>query len=138
MPPASGPTARYVLDGRRLSSLDAFWDAYLAAVGAPNRSEFGRNLDAFADSLAGGPGGPPLPATFVIQHAASARRQLGHAQTAQALERRLERAAPENRPAIAAQLAAARQGEGPTVFDWLIDILRQAKGLTLELEDDAG
>ena len=40
------------LDGRAWQSADDFYDAYLAAVGAPEWH--GRNLDALWDSLTGG------------------------------------------------------------------------------------
>ncbi|MEU9082923.1 hypothetical protein [Streptomyces sp. NPDC048357] len=53
---------------------------------------------------------------------ADSRRAPGYAQTARQLEIRLRHCHRTNRPPVTEQLAAARAGEGPTVFDWLIEI----------------
>ena len=43
---------------------------------------------------------------------------------------------PTNRRAVAAQLRDAKEGKGPTVFDWLVEIIRSHEtkdGIVLEL-----
>ncbi|MGW4519237.1 barstar family protein [Streptomyces sp. NPDC004393] len=50
------------------------------------------------------------------------REYLGYPETARQLEIRLSRCHPTNRPAVSADLAAAREERGTTVFDWLIGI----------------
>ncbi|MER6201334.1 barstar family protein [Streptomyces sp. NPDC001586] len=115
-------TMIYVLDGTRIHTLEDFWLVMGEAVNGPG-GYFGRNLDAFNDCLRGGYGTPD-DGDFVVEwhdHADS-RRALGYAETARQLEIRLRRCHPTNRPSVAEQLAAARAGEGPTVFDWLIEI----------------
>ncbi|MFF8726823.1 barstar family protein [Streptomyces sp. NPDC015171] len=115
-------TATYVLDGARIRTLEDFWRVIGEAVNGPG-GYFGGNLDAFADCLSGG-FGTPDDDDYVIEwreHRLS-REHLGHQETARQLEIRLSRCHPANRPAVAAELAAARARRGTTVFDWLVGI----------------
>ena len=50
------------------------------------------------------------------------RFNLGYEETVRQLELRLARCHPSNRPRVQADLDAARAGQGPTVFDWLVEI----------------
>ena len=47
-----------VLDCKGVSSESEFWDFYISEVRPEGADVFGRNLDAFWDALAGGPGWP--------------------------------------------------------------------------------
>ncbi|WP_189921329.1 barstar family protein [Kitasatospora xanthocidica] len=117
-------TVTYVIDGSRVGSLEEFWDVVGREIGADGY--FGRNLDAFADCLRGGYGTPD-DGDWVIEwrdHEAS-RRALGYPETVRQLELRLGRCHPTNRERVAAELAAARAGKGPTVFDWLVRIIEE-------------
>ncbi|MER5727474.1 barstar family protein [Streptomyces sp. NPDC002138] len=116
-------TSVYVLDGRRIDTLEDFWREIGEAVNGPE-GYFGRNLDAFNDCLRGDYGTPD-DRDFLFEwydHELS-RERLGHAETARQLELRLTRCHPTNRESVAEKLAAARRGEGPTVFDWLTEIM---------------
>ncbi|MES5820548.1 barstar family protein [Streptomyces sp. RG80] len=115
-------TVTYVLDGSRITTLEDFWLVVGESIGSDGY--FGRNLDAFADCLRGG-FGTPDDGDYVIEwreHELS-RRHLGHPETARQLELRLARCHPANRPSVGADLAEARAGRGPTVFDWLVGII---------------
>ncbi|MGA5818004.1 barstar family protein [Kitasatospora sp. NPDC094028] len=115
-------TVTYVIDGGEIRTLDDFWDAVGRTIGVDGY--FGRNLDAFADCLRGGYGTPD-DGDWVIEwrdHEAS-RRSLGYPETVRRLEQRQTRCHPANREHVAAELAAARAGKGPTVFDWLVRII---------------
>lgn len=115
-------TVTYVLDGSRITTLEDFWHVVGESIGSDGY--FGRNLDAFADCLRGG-FGTPDDGDYVIEwreHQLS-RRHLGHPETARQLELRLARCHPANRPSVGADLAEARAGRGPTVFDWLVGII---------------
>jgi RNAse (barnase) inhibitor barstar len=48
----------YTLDCFAISSEVDFWDLYVRVVAPQGAGYFGRNLDAFNDALAGGPGWP--------------------------------------------------------------------------------
>ncbi len=64
------------------------------------------------------------------------RAKLGHGETARWLQECLQRAHPTNRVALAARHAESLQGEGETLFDILVEIIR-AMGLVEESETTA-
>ncbi len=64
------------------------------------------------------------------------RRNLGHAETVGELERGLQKCHPTNRTSVAAQLAKARDARGISVFDWLIEIIRDHSNDESESEDN--
>ncbi|MFB7453483.1 barstar family protein [Streptomyces sp. NPDC056194] len=114
-------TPTYVLDGRQIRTLEDFWRVIGEAINGPE-GYFGRNLDAFADCLSGG-FGTPDDDDYVVEwrdHQVS-RQHLGYPETARQLEIRLSRCHPTHRPSFSADLDAARQEHGTTVFDWLIE-----------------
>jgi barstar (barnase inhibitor) len=98
-------------------------DVAVEAVKSQGVSYFGRNLDAFADCLSGGPG-MPEDDDFAVEwrdHEVS-RQHLGYAETVRQLEIRLSLCHPTNKPAVRADLENAHAGRGPTVFEWLVEI----------------
>jgi hypothetical protein len=58
-----------------------------------------------------------------VNHEVS-RQRLGYAETVRQLELKLQRCHPTNRESVAADLAWAQTHTGPTVFDWLLEIIR--------------
>ncbi|MFD3930175.1 barstar family protein [Streptomyces sp. NPDC058614] len=117
-------TVIYVLDGTRITTLEDFWRVAGESIGCGGY--FGRNLDAFADCLRGG-FGTPDDGDFAIEwrdHETS-RRNLGHAEAARQLELWLPRCHPTNKAGMSTRLAQARAGDGPTAFDWLVDIIEE-------------
>ncbi|MEU4081238.1 barnase inhibitor [Streptomyces venezuelae] len=126
-------TPTYVLDGRQIRALEDFWRVIGEAINGPG-GYFGRNLDAFDDCLSGG-FGTPDDDDYVVEwryHQVS-RRHLGYLETARQLEIRLSRCHPTNRPSVSADLAAARQERGSTVFDWLIESFNECAPGVLRL-----
>lgn len=128
---ASANDAIYTLEGARFATLEGFF-AEVGRVLIPGAA-WGRNLDAFDDILRGGFGTPPGGFTLVWRDAARSRRTLGYPETVRQLEQRLARCHPSNRALVAAELALARRGAGPTVFDWLTAIIAQHDDIALEL-----
>jgi RNAse (barnase) inhibitor barstar len=117
--PVEQPT--YVLDGARIQTLEDFWSVIGEAVNGPG-GYFASNLDALDDSLTGGMGQPDDGrCTFIFRHADQARQALGYPETVQQLQLRLERCHPTNRTRVAEDLRRAQSGEGPTVFEWLLE-----------------
>ncbi|MFB7369541.1 barstar family protein [Streptomyces sp. NPDC056222] len=115
-------TTIFVLDGGRIEALEDFWRVMGEAVNGPG-GYFGSSLDAFNDCLRGGYGAPENGDFTVEWHDhAHSRHALGHPETARQLELRLKRCHPDNRPAVAEKLDAARAGRGPTVFDRIVEI----------------
>ena len=113
--------AVYECDGRDFATLQEFYGV-VSRVLIPG-AEWGHNLDAFNDILRGGFGTPD--GGFVLRwvNSAMSRERLGHPETARQLERRLARCHPTNRVSVGEELRRARQGVGPTVFDWLVEII---------------
>ncbi|MFK4225526.1 barstar family protein [Streptomyces sp. NPDC019890] len=118
-------TRTYVIDGAEVTGLDSFWRVIGEAVNGPG-GYFGRNLDSFADCLSGGMGTPD-DGDFAIEwrdHERS-RTALGRDETVRQLQLRLRRSHPLSRDAIQEQLDRAKAGLGPTVFDWLVEIMEE-------------
>lgn len=117
-------TVTYVIDGSRVTGPERFWAVMGEAVNGPG-GYFGRGLDSFADCLRGGMGTPD-DGDFVIEwrdHALSARA-LAHEETARFLRGLLGRAHAGNVPGLRRELARAEAGVGPTLFDRLVEIIR--------------
>lgn len=112
----------YVLDGTKVTSLEAFYDQIGSSMGLGDR--WGRNLDALDDVLSGGDLGVPENG-FTLRWVQSevSRENLGYPETVRQLEKRLLLCHPSSREVVRAELDNARQGKGNTVFDWLIDII---------------
>jgi len=111
----------YVIDGARFSTLESFFDE-ISRVMVPNH-EWGRNLDAFNDILRGGFGTPEEGFDLRWVNSATSREKLGYPETVRQLRMRLERCHPSNQKDVANELKQAELGAGPTVFDWLVDIV---------------
>lgn len=129
----------YEIDGCDFSTLEELF-AVISDVLIPGAS-WGRNLDAFNDILRGGFGTPDGGFVLRWKNAAVSRQRLGYPETVRQLQLRLLRCHPSARKSVTADLDTARNGEGPTVFDWLVEIIHahgqegnQAEdGVTLEL-----
>jgi RNAse (barnase) inhibitor barstar len=124
----------YILDGEQIRSLDDFYDEFARKVTGQIRA--GRNLDALDDILRGG-FGPPLEG-FVLRWADAevSKKHLSHSETVKELTLRLERCHPTNRDRVRGQLADARNGVGPTVFDWIVETIRNHGPGGEEAEDN--
>jgi RNAse (barnase) inhibitor barstar len=120
-PIAMPPKQVYEIDGFRFTTLEDFYDE-VSRVLIPG-AEWGRNLDAFNDILRGGFGTPDGGFVFRWKDSQLSRERLGYAETVRQLEMRLQRCHPSNRVYVGNQLADARHGGGPTVFDWLVEII---------------
>jgi RNAse (barnase) inhibitor barstar len=116
-------TVVYVINGEQVTTLEGFWQLIGEAVNGPG-GYFGRSLDALNDCLRGGFGTPDDDDfRFDWKHHDISRSNLGYSETIRQLEHRLARCHPANRPRVAQDLADARAGKGPTVFDWLVEII---------------
>ncbi|WTW99308.1 barstar family protein [Streptomycetaceae bacterium NBC_01309] len=88
-------TRTYMLDGTGIRTLDDFWHVLMDTFDGPGRHHFGRNLDAFADCLSGGPGAPAAGEYRVEWRAHTvSRAHLGFPETARQLELSLARCHP--------------------------------------------
>jgi hypothetical protein len=126
-------SALYELQGDRINSMEDFWVAIGEAINGPG-GYFGKNLDAFIDCLRGGMG-TPAAGTYTIRwlNSEQSRAALGYPATVRQLRIRLAGCHPSNRPRVRAELQEAESRRGPTVFDWLVDIVNHEPSARLEL-----
>lgn len=112
-----------VIDGAEFDTLEGFYQHF--ADVALDGGYWGRNLDAFNDVLRGGFGTPE--GGFVLEwrdHLLSQGR-LGYPETVRQLSLKLARCHPDNVTYVIEDLSSAQRGEGTTVFDWLLEIIRE-------------
>lgn len=134
-PPAPPPAGlpEFALDGASFDNLPGFFTAITRTLGV---SGWGTNLDAFNDILRGGFGTPD--GGFILRWASSAisAQRLGWPETIRFIEKMLTTCHPASIPSVQADLAAARRGQGQTLFDIITSIIR-AHGLGgIEAEDN--
>jgi RNAse (barnase) inhibitor barstar len=112
---------RYVIDGLNFSTLEEFFGEIGRVL--LSHASWGENLDAFNDILSGGFGTPEDGFILKWQNADVSRQRLGREETVRQLQLRLRKCHPSNRPSVQEELELASRGKGPTVFDWLVDII---------------
>ena len=111
----------YVIDGNDFTTLEGFYDVGSRAL-IPN-AEWGKNLDAFNDIFRGGFGTPEGGFAIRWINSCKSKECLGYPETIRQLNFRLQRCHPSNVSHVREQLAAAESGNGPTVYDWLLEII---------------
>lgn len=121
------------IHGNQFSTLEEFWNEIERAL-IPGVA-WGRNLDAFNDILSGGFGTPEGGFIMRWQGSSLSRQRLGYAETVRQLENRLRRCHPSNRERVERELASARMNLGPSVFDWLVEIIRDHGGGRRQADD---
>lgn len=132
-----GVTTR-VLDGARVTGVESFWDEVTRSL---ELAPWGRNLDALEDVLRGGFGTPPGGFTWRWTGVARLAQALGREETARWLVEHRAQTHPSHWPQLDARLAAVRAGQGETLFDEVLALVRGAvapdgelKGLELVFE----
>jgi hypothetical protein len=111
-----------VIDGASFSDFDGFAREFSRLL--CNYSWQG-NLDAFNDLLRGGFGTPEDGWILRWLNSELSRSALGYGATVERLERILLTCHPSNRPNIADRIRLARTGQGPTLFDEIVAIIRE-------------
>jgi RNAse (barnase) inhibitor barstar len=129
---AEAPETVYEIAGEQVKTLEDFYRLIGEAINGPGGC-FGTNLDALRDCLHGGFGTPEGGYTIRWLRSEESRRALGCRETARQLKLRLERCHPTARGRVRQDLERAQRHEGPTVFDWLVELIRNAEGVKLEL-----
>jgi RNAse (barnase) inhibitor barstar len=110
-----------VIDGANFSDFDAFAREFSRLL---RNYTWRGNLDAFNDLLRGGFGTPEHGWVLRWLNSESSRAALGYEETARRLDSLLLTCHPSQRPKIQARINSARRGEGPTLFDEIVDIIR--------------
>jgi RNAse (barnase) inhibitor barstar len=111
----------FEINGNAFDDLAGFFDEIQRnLLGAP----WGRNLDAFNDVLRGGFGTPDEGFVLRWLNSDRSRSVLGYPATIRYLEDKIRRCHPSNVSYVRADLESAHRGEGPTLFDILVEIIR--------------
>lgn len=110
-----------VIDGARFSDFEGFAREFSRLL---DDYTWRGNLDAFNDLLRGGFGTPDNGWVLRWLNSESSRSTLGYEATILRLERLLLTCHPSNRTSIETRIASARRGEGRTLFDEIVDIIR--------------
>jgi RNAse (barnase) inhibitor barstar len=121
------------IEGAAVTDLDTFYDEVSRRL-IPG-SAWGRNLDAFNDILRGGFGTPDEGFVLRWRDSALSQAALGYSATTAWLESKRRRCHPSHVPDVDAELLAAREGRGPTLFDILLEIIREHGPGGAEAED---
>jgi len=123
---------QYEIDGQRFSTLEEFAEEFSNVVLSDYR--WHGNLDAFNDILYGGFGTPEEGFLLIWKHSNVSRERLGYGETVRQLSKRLDRCHSSNRERVASDLAQASKQTGPTIFDWLVEMIREHEDIELRLE----
>ncbi|MBG0567328.1 barstar family protein [Actinoplanes aureus] len=110
-----------VVDGACFADLDGFAREFSKLL---RHHTWNGNLDAFNDILHGGFGTPETRWVFRWAHSELSRTALGHDATVRWLEQILRTCHPSNRASVEARISEARRGEGQTLFDMIVEIIR--------------
>jgi RNAse (barnase) inhibitor barstar len=124
----------YIIDGNDFSTLPEFFEV-IGNILIPG-AKWGHNLDAFDDILRGGFGTPSEGFEIVWRNSSSSRIKLGYDETFRVLSLGWARCHPANREIVAKQIEDARNRIGSTVFDWLVEIIRDHGNQGAESEDN--
>ncbi|MEU8180145.1 barstar family protein [Micromonospora sp. NPDC049044] len=110
-----------VIDGTSFSDLDGLAREFSRLLG---HSTWNGNLDALNDILRGGFGTPADGWVLRWVNSELSRDALGYDATVRWLEQILRTCHPSHRASITAEISDARRGEGPTLFDRIVEIIR--------------
>jgi hypothetical protein len=110
-----------VIDGANFSDFDGFAREFSRLL---RDYTWRGNLDAFNDLLRGGFGTPEHGWVLRWLNSESSRAALGYQETTRRLERLLLTCHPSQRSIIQARISSTRRGEGPTLFDEIVGIIR--------------
>jgi RNAse (barnase) inhibitor barstar len=121
-----------IIDGALFSDLDGFAREFSKLL---DHHTWRGNLDAFNDILRGGFGTPETGWVLRWVHSESSRDALGREETIHWLRQVLRTCHPANRGDVQARISGARRGEGPTLFDMLVEIIRNHGPGGKEAED---
>lgn len=124
-----------IFEGKSILGMDTFYNEAADKLTLNLGWKPGRNLDAFNDLLRGGFGvfEPNQEVRLTWKDHALSREALGKAATLIYMEEMLQRCHPANREWIREDIEALRRGEGPVLFDQVLQIIRGHDHIELKL-----
>ena len=119
----------YIFDLSKISSLDDWWQLYIDTVKGDGGELFGRNRDAYSDSLDGGPGCPEYPCKFIFINKGNVSDANLMRYTKNELEIKKSKCHSSFVPEIEKQIELLEVGIGETIHHWIIDPLMGHEGI---------
>ncbi|MEW8647945.1 MAG: hypothetical protein AB2563_17780 [Candidatus Thiodiazotropha endolucinida] len=119
----------YIFDLQKTRSLNDWWDEYINIVRGEGFEYFGKNRDAYSDSIDGGPGCPEYPCRFVFINKGKITNPQLIEYTKIELEFKKTKCHPSWLPTIEAQLELLEKGIGENLHHWIIDPLMGREGI---------
>jgi RNAse (barnase) inhibitor barstar len=116
------PKPTIEIDGSRFDSLSGFWNEISTRV-IPGFN-WGRNLDALNDILRGGFGTPEGGFRLRWLNFRRSKEVLGYPETIRWLEGQLRECHPLSTELVKEQLEKARRGEGRTLADTIVAVIK--------------
>jgi RNAse (barnase) inhibitor barstar len=116
------PKPTIEIDGSRFDSLSGFWNEISTRV-IPGFN-WGRNLDALNDIFRGGFGTPEGGFRLRWLNFRRSKEVLGYPETIRWLESQLRECHPLSTELVKEQLEKARCGEGPTLADTIVAVIK--------------
>ena len=132
LPELADPRAEHVVEGSAFHTLDEAAAEFTRALALTSPWE--GSLDALNDVLYGGFGTPAGGFVLVWRDSDLSRERLGYPATTAWLEARVRRGPPYDVALLSGRLEAARRGEGQTLFDVVVEIIRDHPEIELRLE----
>jgi RNAse (barnase) inhibitor barstar len=125
-----------ILDGNNFSSLMTFYDEVERQLTKNLEWSIGRNLDALNDILRGGFGRHEYdePFTLVWLNSQKSQKDLGWEETLNYLTEKIKNCHPANLKQVKTELEFAKQRKGLTLYEILIDIIKQHNHVQLEVQ----
>lgn len=125
-----------VLDGNNFSTLLEFYNEVEKKLTNGLGWKIGRNLDACNDVLRGGFGMHEYeePFTLIWKNSAKSLSDLGYSETVFYIEDKLKRCHPTNISSVKEDLEEAKKGNGETLFEIIVNIIRKHEHIELKFE----
>ena len=122
----------YIVDGTKFSTLAEAATEFTQVLGLT--IPWNGNLDAFNDFLNGGFGTPGEGFILIWQYSETSKMRLGFEETLRWLDEAARKSRPSNASQIHDRIAAARRKQGQTLFETLVEIIRDHKDIHLQLK----
>lgn len=110
----------FEIDGEEFSSFEGFFDVVWPLLTGQQHNGTA-NLDAFNDILSW----PEVPFVLLWKNSDLSRKRLDHSEIVRKLEGMLDSCHPSNRENVLQRIEVAKNGKGPTMFDWLVEIITE-------------
>ncbi|MDQ0193257.1 barstar family protein [Paenibacillus wynnii] len=126
----------FTINGDNFSDFQGFTKEFSSIV-LSNKHIWNGNLDAFNDILRGGFGFEDDDDIEIVwKNSINSIKDLGYIETIKKLNEKYEHCHPTNKVSVLQELHKARNNQGPTVFDRIIEIINEHenKNITLKLE----